>query len=205
LRRSLLAGAFVALGILVTRHLPDPHAQVVVSNFVFRPHPSHQPRNFQGRWRTFACFSVKGQVFFYPRFIGRIEDCGLREMALALCTFGPQQVPAARMATQHFSGRRYLEAFCHSLFSFPSRYRFWHREPGIYTHESSSQQETAEAEGEAGRFARSRNVQTPGQAGTLCLLRTEIQTCSGIIPKPALLRAQCARPGFAPSFRVRGV
>ena len=144
-RRSLLAGALVALGISVNRRSPDPHAQVVVSDFAFRPHPSHQPRNIRGRRKAIASFSVKRQVFLYPCFIGRIEHCALSEMTLALCTFGHQQVSTARVATQHFAGRRYLEAFRHRFFGFASRYRFWHREPGTYTLESTSQQESSVA------------------------------------------------------------
>jgi hypothetical protein len=100
------------------------------------------PENFRGRRKAIASFSVKRQVFFYPCFIGRIEHCALSEMTLALCTFGHQQVSTARVATQHFAGRRYLEAFRHRFFGFASRYRFWHREPGTYTLESSSQLET---------------------------------------------------------------
>ena len=46
MRRSLLAGALVALGILVVRLSPDPHAQVVVLDFILRSHLSHQLRIF---------------------------------------------------------------------------------------------------------------------------------------------------------------
>ena len=138
-RRSLLAGALVALGILVIRPSPDPHAQVVVSHFAFRPHPSHQPRKYSEQVENVCCFSVKRQVFFYPRFIGRIEHCALSKMTLALCAFGHQQVPTARLATQHFAGRRYLKALRHRFLRFTSRYRFWHREPGTYTLDPTSQ------------------------------------------------------------------
>jgi hypothetical protein len=85
---------------------------------------------------------VKRQVFFHPRFIGSIEDCGFGEMTLPLCTFGRQQVSTTRLATQDFAGRGYLKAFCHRFFRFASRYRFWHREPGTYTLEPGTQQET---------------------------------------------------------------
>jgi hypothetical protein len=46
------------------------------------------------------------------------------------------------VAPQHFAGRRDLKALRHRFLCFASRYRFWHREPGTYTLESSSQQET---------------------------------------------------------------
>jgi hypothetical protein len=97
---------------------------------------------FRSRWRTIACFSVKRQIFFYPRLIGFIEDRGFGEMTLPLRTFGRQQVSTTRLATQDFAGRGYLKAFCHRFFRFASRYRFWHREPGTYTAESGTQQET---------------------------------------------------------------
>jgi hypothetical protein len=100
------------------------------------------PENLRSRWRTIACFSVKRQVFFYPRLIGFIEDRGLGKMTLALRALGRQQMPTARVATQHFAGCGDLKAFRHRLFGFASRYRFWHREPGTYTVESSSQPET---------------------------------------------------------------
>ncbi len=143
LRRSLLAGAFVALGIFIIRHLPDPHAQVVVSfTFPFSDLTCRiSPERLSGKVENVCRFSVERQVFFYPRYIGWIEDRGLSEMTLALGTFGYQQVPTARLATQHFAGRRYLEALRHCFFSFASRYWFWHREPGTYTLGSSSQQE----------------------------------------------------------------
>ena len=186
-RRSLLAGALVALGISVNRRSPDPHAQVVVSHFVFRPHPSHQPRRHSGQVENDACFSVKRQVFFYPCFIGRIEHCTLREMALALCTFGRQQMSTARVATQDFTGRRYLKAFRHRLFGFASRDRFWHREPGTYTVEATSQQEST------------RRVQCR-QSATLYLLKSEKETGTGIILTPSPLRARDELPELAPSF-----
>jgi hypothetical protein len=86
---------------------------------------------------------MERQVFLYPRYIGWIEDLGLSEMTLALCAFGLQKVPPTRVAPQHFAGRRDLKALRHRFLCFASRYRFWHREPGTYTLESSSQQETA--------------------------------------------------------------
>ena len=85
---------------------------------------------------------MERQVFLYPRYIGWIEDLGLSEMTLALCTFGLQQVPPTRMAPQHFAGCRDLKALRHCFLCFASRYRFWHREPGTYTFEYSSQPET---------------------------------------------------------------
>ncbi len=63
-------------------------------------------------------------------------------MALAFRTLGGQQVPAARVAPQHFAGRCYLEAFGHRFLRFASGNRFWHREPGTYTLEFTSQLET---------------------------------------------------------------
>ncbi|HSZ80429.1 MAG TPA: hypothetical protein VK775_23690, partial [Chthoniobacterales bacterium] len=71
LRRSLLAGALVALGILVVRLSPDPHAQVVV--FRFRPpiSPVASAPNFSGAGGGRSpLFSVERQVFFDPRFVG---------------------------------------------------------------------------------------------------------------------------------------
>ena len=50
-------------------------------------------------------------------------------------------MPAARVASQHFAGRCYLKAFGHRFFRFASGNRFWHREPGTYTLESTSQLE----------------------------------------------------------------
>jgi len=50
-------------------------------------------------------------------------------------------MPAARVASQHFAGRCYLKAFGHRFLRFASGNRFWHREPGTYTLESTSQLE----------------------------------------------------------------
>ena len=76
---------------------------------------------------------MERQIFLYPRFIGCIEDRDFSEMAFALRAFGLQQVAPARLATQHFAARRYLEALGYRFLRFASRYRFWHKEPGIYT------------------------------------------------------------------------
>jgi hypothetical protein len=97
----------------------------------------------RSRWRTIACFSVKRQVFFYPRLIGPIEDRGFGKMTLPLRTFGRQQVSTTRLTTQDFAGRGDLKALRYRFFRFASRYRFWHREPGTYTLKSGTQQETA--------------------------------------------------------------
>src|SRR4029077_10802500 len=101
------------------------------------------PEHIRSRWRTFPAFSVERQGFFYPRYIGRIEDRGLSEMTLALCAFALQQVSTTRVATQHFAGRRYLKALRHRFLCFAPRYRFWHREPGTYTLEYRAQLKTA--------------------------------------------------------------
>jgi hypothetical protein len=101
------------------------------------------PEYYRSRWRTIACFSVKRHIFFYPRLIGFIEDRGFGKMTLPLRAFGRQQVPTTRLTTQYFAGRGDLEAFRYRFFRFASRYRFWHREPGTYTAESGTQQETA--------------------------------------------------------------
>jgi len=85
---------------------------------------------------------VKRQIFLYPRFVGSIEDRGFGQMALPLGTFGRQQVSTTRLTTQDFAGRGDLKAFRYRFFRFASRYRFWHREPGTYTAESGTQQET---------------------------------------------------------------
>jgi hypothetical protein len=108
---------------------------------------------FRSRWRTIACFSVKRQIFLYPCFVGSIEDRGFGEVTLPLCTFGRQQVSTTRLATQDFAGRGYLKAFCHRFFRFASRYRFWHREPGTYTLESGTQQETTHNVSKASRLS----------------------------------------------------
>jgi hypothetical protein len=97
---------------------------------------------YRSRWRTIACFSVKRHIFFYPRLIGSIENRGFGKMTLPLRTFGRQQVSTTRLTTQDFAGRGDLKAFRNRFFRFASRYRFWHREPGTYTLESGTQQET---------------------------------------------------------------
>ena len=76
-------------------------------------------------------WSVKRQIFFDPRFVGFIENGGFSVLAFALCAFGRQKVPAACLAAQHFAGRRHLKAFRHRFLCFASRYRFWHKEPGM--------------------------------------------------------------------------
>jgi hypothetical protein len=116
--------------------------RLLFSHFVPRPHLSHQSRKVFGAGGERSPVSlVERQVFFYPRFIGSIEDRGLGQMTLTFRAFGHQQVSTARLASQHFAGRRNLEALRHSFFCFASRYGFWHREPGTYTLASSSQQE----------------------------------------------------------------
>jgi hypothetical protein len=90
----------------------------------------------------FAVFSVERQVFLYPRDIGWIKDPDFGEVTLTLCTFGMQLVPPTCVATQHFAGPSYLKALGHRFLCFASRDRFWHRESGTYTLESSSQQES---------------------------------------------------------------
>jgi hypothetical protein len=74
---------------------------------------------------------MKRQIFFNPRLVCRIEDRSLRELTLALRTFGCQKVPAASLATQDFPRRSHLKTFCHRFLSFASRYWFWHKEPAI--------------------------------------------------------------------------
>jgi hypothetical protein len=111
---------------------------------------------------------VERQVFFDPRYIGRIEDRVLSEMTLALCAFALQQVSTTRVATQHFAGRRYLKALRHRFLCFASRYRFWHREPGTYTLESSSQLETAWKSHswlEDSQRTRRKTLKEPGELG----------------------------------------
>ena len=57
------------------------------------------PERFSGQVENVSpVSSVERQVFFYPRFIGSIEDRGLGEMTLALCAFGRQQVSTTRLA-----------------------------------------------------------------------------------------------------------
>jgi len=95
-RRSLLAGALVALG----NFLLSGIRRILTHRLLFHISLSDltrriSPENFRGRRKAIASFSVKRQVFFYPCFIGRIEHCALSEMTLALCTFGHQQVSTA--------------------------------------------------------------------------------------------------------------
>jgi hypothetical protein len=163
--------------------------RLLFSHFVPRPHLSHQSRKVFGTGGERSPISlVERQIFFYPRFIGSIEDRGLGEMTLTFRAFGHQQVSTARLASQHFAGRRNLEALRHSFFCFASRYGFWHREPGTYTLASSSQQEI-----EAVYAKRDAS----------CSPKVERQTCTGINPRPSPLHVQPALPKFAPSFRVR--
>jgi hypothetical protein len=94
--------------------------------------------NFSGTGgERLPAFSVKRQIFFNPRYIGRIEDRGFSELALTLRTFGRQQVSTTRLTTQYFAGRRNLKALGHRFLRFASRYRFWHKESGTYTLDSS--------------------------------------------------------------------
>jgi hypothetical protein len=88
-------------------------------------------------------------------------------MTLALCAFALQQVSTTRVATQHFAGCRYLKALRHRFLCFASRYRFWHREPGTYTLESSSQLETAGSRTHAWKAARETREKTLKELGEL--------------------------------------
>ena len=74
---------------------------------------------------------MKRQVIFDPRLVRRIEDRGLSELTLSLCTFGLQKVPATRLATEHLTSRSHLETLRHRFLCFASRYRFRHKEPAI--------------------------------------------------------------------------
>jgi len=84
------------------------------------------------RRRTINRFSVKRQIFLYPRLVSFVRNLTLGELALALCTFRLQQMAAAGMAMQHLAGSSHFKAFSDRLLRFASRNRFWHGEPGIY-------------------------------------------------------------------------
>src|SRR5260370_19680228 len=86
----------------------------------------------RNRRRTINRFSVKGQIFFYPRLVSFICDLALSEPALTLRTFRLQQMSAAGMGTHHFACGSHSKALSDRLLRFASRNRFWHREPGIY-------------------------------------------------------------------------
>src|ERR1700759_3815864 len=72
LRRSLLAGALVALGIVVVRLSPDPHAQVVVFRFVLRSHLSHQLRTFPEQVEDVRRF-LSGTAGFFLSALRRLK------------------------------------------------------------------------------------------------------------------------------------
>jgi hypothetical protein len=74
---------------------------------------------------------MERQIFFNSRLVSFVESRGLSEVPFALCTFGRQQMPAACLGTKHFSCPSDFEALYHRFLRFASRYRFWHKEPGI--------------------------------------------------------------------------
>jgi hypothetical protein len=74
---------------------------------------------------------VERQIFFNPRLVSFVENRGLSELTLSFCTFANQHMSAACLAMKHFAGPGDFEALRHRFLRFASRYRFWHKEPGI--------------------------------------------------------------------------
>jgi hypothetical protein len=152
LRRSLLARAFVALGIFSIPQARNPHGQAVVStlfpDLTRHVNPEGLRRDFGELSRVALgvggkqSISAKRQIFFNSRLVGFVKDRRLREMALALGAFRHQKMSASGLASQNLALGGQLKTFRHRLFRFAPRNRFRHKEPRIYAPGSSSQLET---------------------------------------------------------------
>ena len=181
MRRSLLAGALVALGILVVRLSPDPHAQVVVLDSVLRSHLSHQLRIFfeagggrspfsqwNGRFSFIRASSVESSTAPLARWRFRfalLDTNKCRRPAWPRNTL-PVAVILKRLATAFFVLRLAIG------------FGIGSREPILLN--------------------LLRNWK-------LLRIKPERQTGTYTIRKPSLPRVQRAPPGFAQSFPVPGV
>jgi hypothetical protein len=181
LRRSLLAGALVALGILVVRLSPDPHAQVVV--FRFRPpiSPVASAPNFSGagggrlplsqwngRFSLIRASSVESSTAPLARWRLRfalLDTNKCRRPAWPRNTL-PVAVILKRLATAFFVLRLAIG------------FGIGSREPILLN---------------------------PLRNWKLLRIKAERQTCTDTIRKPSLPHVQRAPPGSAPSFPVRDV
>ena len=139
LRRSLLAGALVALGI---------HSRPGCGRLIDRPLllpicPPTSPvslRNYFGRWATALPTRLsKRKIFFNPCLVCPIQDCSFRELTFPFGALRLEQMAPTRPAAQDFPGASHFKALGYRLFRLTSSDRFWHKEPVKYASPGDSQ------------------------------------------------------------------
>ena len=139
MRRSLLAGALVALGIhsrpgcgrLIDRQLFLP---------ICSPTSPVSLRNYFGRWATVLPWRLtKRKIFFNPCLVCPIQDRSFRELPFPFGALRCEQMASARLAAQDLPGASHFKALGYRLFRLTSSDRFWHKEPVKYASPGDSQ------------------------------------------------------------------